>query len=87
MLTILSFFFNNKFYFHIRNNQLLDINVRLSKIVKKFVDLRKIFTIIVYVNTNFSIKIIKVIFDVFILIIIFDVDLFKNINIDYYCRD
>ena len=69
---------------------------RLSKIkiAIKFVNLRKFFLIIVYANMNFIIKIIKIISIVvdssvvtIISIVIFDVNLSKNVDIDYNYRD
>ena len=86
---------------HIRSNQCFDINARLSKITTKyrkiiiiFVNLRKIFVVIVYTKTNFIIKtiIITSIVDnsivvAIILIVIFNVNSFKNIDIDCDYRD
>ena len=64
------------------------------KIAIEFDNLRKIFSIIVYTNMNFIIKIIKIISIVvdssvvtIISIVIFNIDSFKNIDIDCDYRD
>ena len=80
--------FNNKFYLYIRNDQCFNANVYLRKIAIKFSRLSKIekvFTIIVYIETKFIIKIIKItsivvnsIVVAIISIVVFDVDSFKK---------
>ena len=92
-----NFSFNNKFHLYIRSDQYFDANARLRKIAMKFFRLSKIektFTIIVYVETNFIIKVIKItsivvysIVVAIISIVVFDVDSFKDIDIDCDCRD
>ena len=83
------FSFNNNLYLHIRNDQYFDANIYLRKIIIKFVDLRKTFSIIVYANISFIVKIIKIISIVITIIstVIFNVNLFKNIDIDCDYRD
>ena len=97
------FFFNNKLYIYFRNNNCLNVNVRLSKTFNVADRLKKTFNVddisrsrknistIVYVsNVDFIIKTSKFFVALFIFkisIINFDVDVFKNIEIEYKYRE